>query len=162
MSTSIITTKKSFEVLSPFSPITISFFSSDLEKKLDAERSALKKSNDELIETQKKVRMLEIDCKQITTTYNQLIHDHQSSKENNERMREQLESDNQRRSQYDKDLKQLQQQLNQSLQKEKQIQEQLNKYQQENERLTKDLRQINNEYQTIKTKISDYEDQIEG
>ena len=77
-------------------------------------------------------------------------------------MLEQLESENQRRAQYDKEFKQLQQQFNQTLQKEKQIQEQANKFQLENERLTKELRQINNEYQTIKTKATDYEEQIEG
>jgi septal ring factor EnvC (AmiA/AmiB activator) len=106
--------------------------------------------------------MLEIDYKELTTNYNQLNHDYQSFKQYNKEIIEQMETDNQRRTQYDKDFKQLQQQLNHSGQKEKQLQEELNKFQNENERLTKELRQINNEYQTIKTKINDYEEQVEG
>jgi len=99
-----------------------------------------------------------MDLKELTTNSNQLHHDYQLSKQ----LIEQMEFDNQRRTQYDKDFKQLQQQLNNSLTKEKQIQEQLNQLKNENERLTKELRQINNEYQANKTKIIDYEEQIEG
>jgi len=103
-----------------------------------------------------------MDLKELTTNSNQLHHDYQLSKQSNEKILEQIEYDNQRRIQYEKDFKQLQQQLNNSLTKEKQIQEQLNQLKNENERLTKELRQINNEYQANKTKIIDYEEQIEG
>jgi septal ring factor EnvC (AmiA/AmiB activator) len=122
----------------------------------------LKKSHDELTESQQKVRLLEIDFKELTTSYNQLYHDHQLSKQSNEQILQQMESDHQRRTQYDKDIKQFQQQLNNSLNKEKQLQEELNQLKNENERLTKELRQMNNERQMIKTKISDYEEQVEG
>ncbi|CAF4771522.1 unnamed protein product, partial [Rotaria sp. Silwood1] len=133
----------------------------DLERKLDAERLSLKRSNDELIQTQKKVRILEMDLKQITTNYNHLIHDHELSKQSNEQIIEQMEFDHQRRTQYDKDLKQLQQQFDNSLNKEKQMLNELNQIRKENERLNKELRIINNEYENIKTKIIDYEEQVE-
>jgi septal ring factor EnvC (AmiA/AmiB activator) len=94
----------------------------------------------------------------MTTNYNQLNHDHQLIKQSIE----QMEFDNQRRTQYDKDFKQLQQQLQNSLNKEKQMQDELNQLHNDNERLTKELRQINNEYQIIKKKILDYEEQVEG
>jgi len=102
--------------------------------------------------------MLEMELKEMTTNNNQLYYDYQSSKQ----LIEQMEFDNQRRIQYDKDFKQLQQQLNNSLNKEKQTQDELNHVQNENDRLIKELRQINNEYQIIKTKLIDYEEQIEG
>ncbi|CAF3958209.1 unnamed protein product [Rotaria sp. Silwood2] len=133
----------------------------DLERKLDAERLSLKRSNEELIQTQKKVRILEMDLKQITTNYNHLIHDHKLSKQSNEQIIEQMESDNQRRTQYDKDFKQLQQQLDSSLNKEKQMLNELNQIRKENERLNKELRIINIEYENIKTKVIDYEEQVE-
>ncbi|CAF4083747.1 unnamed protein product [Rotaria sp. Silwood2] len=133
----------------------------DLERKLDAERLSLKRSNEELIQTQKKVRILEMDLKQITTNYNHLIHDHKLSKQSNEQIIEQMESDNQCRTQYDKDFKQLQQQLDSSLNKEKQMLNELNQIRKENERLNKELRIINIEYENIKTKVIDYEEQVE-
>ncbi|CAF3587436.1 unnamed protein product [Rotaria sordida] len=133
----------------------------DLERKLDAERLSLKRSNEELIQTQKKVRILEMDLKQITTNYNHLIHDHELSKQSNEQIIEQMESDNHRRTQYDKDLKHLQQQFDNSLNKEKQMLNELNHIRKENERLNQELRMINNEYENIKTKVIDYEEQVE-
>lgn len=140
-------------------PWSLYFFSHlDLEKKLDAERSALKKSHDELIESQQKIRLLEIDYKELSNNYNQINQDHQAFQQLNE----QIQIENQRRIQYDKELKQLQQQFNQSLQKEKQIQEQRDQFQNENERLSKELRQISSEYQTMKNKTRQLEEQIEG
>lgn len=160
---SIIIVMKSFEVLSFSIFLTILFHSiffsnKDLEKKLDAERLALKRSSDDLTEAQQKVRILEMDLKQMTINHNQLNHDYQLAKQSIK----QMEFDNQRRTQYDKDLKQLQEQLQNSSNKEKQILNDINQYQNENERLSKELRQINNEYQIIKSKIIDYEEQVEG
>jgi septal ring factor EnvC (AmiA/AmiB activator) len=106
--------------------------------------------------------MLEIDLKEITTNYNQLLYDHDLSKQSNEQIIEQMESDHQRRTQYDKELKQLQQQFNNSLTKEKQMQNELNQLHKENERLNEDLRHVNNEYEISKTKVIDYEEQVEG
>ena len=134
----------------------------DLEKKLDAERMAVKRANEDLIQTQKKVRILEIDLKQITTNYNQLIYDHQLSKQSNEQIIEQMESDNQRRTQYDKDFKQLQQQLQNSLNKEKQFLNEIHQMKKENDRLQDELKTLNVEYENVKTKIIDYEEQVEG
>lgn len=148
---------KGLLILSP--PFLLLLLFLDLEKKLDIERFALKKSHDDLIETQQKLRLLEIDHRELTTNYNQLTHDYQSSTKN---VNEQIELENQRRIQYDKEIKQLQQQLNQSSQKDKQLQEQRNQLETENERLTKELRQMANDYQTIKTKLREYEKQIEG
>ena len=145
--------------ISPFISISTSSSVLDLEKKLDIERFALKKSHDDLIETQQKFRLLEIDHRELTANYNQLTQDYQTSTKN---VNEQIELENQRRIQYDKEIKQFQQQLNQSLQKEKQLQEQRNQLETENERVTKELRQMTNDYQTIKTKIREYEKQIEG
>ncbi|CAF4628355.1 unnamed protein product, partial [Rotaria sp. Silwood2] len=133
----------------------------DLEKKLNSERSALKTSSDELMQTQKKVRILEIDLKELTTSYNQLLYDHELSKQSNEQFLEQMEFDNQRRTQYDKDIKQLQQELNISLNKEKQMQDELDRLYHENQRLIQDLNHINNEYKISKTKLIDYEEQVE-
>ncbi|CAF1596153.1 unnamed protein product, partial [Adineta ricciae] len=133
----------------------------DLEKKLDGERASLRRTHEELIQTQKKVRILEMDLKQITTTYNQLIYDHELSKQSNEQIIEQMESDNQRRTQYDKDLKLLQQQLNNSYNKEKQMENELNQLRRENERLHDELRMIQHEYENIKNKVIDYEEQVE-
>jgi len=133
----------------------------DLEKKLDAERMAVKRANEDLIQTQKKVRILEIDLKQITTNYNQLIYDHQLSKQSNEQIIEQMESDNQRRTQYDKDFKQLQQQLQNSLNKEKQFLNEIHQMKKENDRLQDELKTLNVEYENVKTKIIDYEEQVE-
>ncbi len=144
------------------SPPTPHPSSLDLERKLDTERLSLKRSNEELIQSQKKIRMLEMDLKQITTNYNQLIYDHELSKQSNEQIIEQMESDHQRRTQYDKDLKQLQQQLQNSLNKEKQLGNELNQNRKENERLNDELRLINHEYENIKTKVIDYEEQVEG
>ncbi len=138
------------------------FFYSDLERKLDVERLSLKRSNEELIQTQKKVRILEMDLKQITNNYNQLIYDHELSKQSNEQIIEQMESDHQRRTQYDKDFKQLQQQLQNSLNKERQISNELNQIRRENERLNDELRMLNKEHENVKTKILDYEEQVEG
>ncbi|CAF4435419.1 unnamed protein product, partial [Adineta steineri] len=56
----------------------------DLEKQLDGERLALKKSNDEFMQAQKKIRLLEIDLKEMKTHYDQLIYDHQLFKQSNE------------------------------------------------------------------------------
>ena len=119
----------------------------------------MKKSHDDLIETQQKVRTLEIDYKELTSNYNQLNHDQQLFKRSNEQT---IESENQRRTQYEKEIKQFQQQLTNSQQKEKQIQEQSNQIQNDNERLIKELRQMNNEYQTIKTKLRNSDELIEG
>lgn len=130
-----------------------------MKKKLDTERFALKKSHDDLIETQQKLRLLEIEHRELTTNHNQSTQDSQTSTKN---LNEQIESEIQRRIQSDKEIKQLQQQFQQSLQKEKQFQEQQNELENENERLTKELRQMNNDYQTIKTKLREYEKQIEG
>ncbi|CAF3858340.1 unnamed protein product [Rotaria sp. Silwood1] len=156
--------EESFSVSKTFVGNQLSFvgfsFSNEAQK-LDAERLSLKRSNDELIQTQKKVRILEMDLKQITTNYNHLIHDHELSKQSNEQIIEQMEFDHQRRTQYDKDLKQLQQQFDNSLNKEKQMLNELNQIRKENERLNKELRIINNEYENIKTKIIDYEEQVE-
>jgi len=137
------------------------YFYLDLERKLDSERLSLKRSNEELIQTQKKVRILEMDLKQITTNYNQLIYDHELSKQSNEQIIEQMESDNLRRTQYDKDFKQLQQQLQNLLNKEKQMINELNQIRKENERLNDELRMMNIEHENIKTKIIDYEEQVE-
>ena len=103
-----------------------------------------------------------MDLKQITGNYNQLIYDHQLSKQSNEQIIEQMESDHQRRTQYDKDLKQMQQQLQNSLNKEKQLTNELNQMRKENERLHGELKGINQEYENIKTKVIDYEEQVEG
>lgn len=103
-----------------------------------------------------------MDLKQITTNYNQLIHDHEISKQSNEQIIEQMESDNHRRSQYDKDIKQLQQQLDSSLTKEKHLLNEINQLRKDNERLNKELRMINVDYENIKTKVLDYEEQVEG
>jgi len=102
-----------------------------------------------------------MDLKQITTNYNQLIYDHELSKQSNEQIIEQMESDNLRRTQYDKDFKQLQQQLQNSLNKEKQMINELNQIRKENERLNDELRMMNIEHENIKTKIIDYEEQVE-
>ena len=59
--------------------------------------------------------MLEIDLKEMTTNYNQLNSAHQLFIQSNEQIIEQMEFDNQRRTQNDKDFKELQQQLNNSL-----------------------------------------------
>ena len=138
------------------------FLQLELERKLDDERLSLKRSNEELIQAQKRVRILEMDFKKITTDYNQLIHDLELSKQSNEQIIGQMESDNQRRTQYDKDLKQLQHQLNNSLNKEKQLLNELNHIRKENEYLNKELRTISSDYENIKTKIIDYEEQVEG
>ncbi|CAF1365200.1 unnamed protein product [Adineta steineri] len=133
----------------------------DLEKQLDGERLALKKSNDEFMQAQKKIRLLEIDLKEMKTHYDQLIYDHQLFKQSNEQILEQIQTDNQRRTQYDKDFKQLQQQLNDSLNREKHLENELNHLQKENRNLIEELHHINKECETIKTKILDYEDQVE-
>jgi chromosome segregation ATPase len=133
----------------------------ELERKLDSERLSQKRSHEELIQTQKKVRILEMDLKQITTNYNQLIYDHELSKQSNEQIIEQMESDHQRRTQYDKDFKQLQQQLQNASNKEKQMINELNQIRRENERLHDELRLMNNDYENIKTKVIDYEEQVE-
>jgi len=103
-----------------------------------------------------------MDLKQITNNYNQLIYDHELSKQSNEQIIEQMESDHQRRTQYDKDFKQLQQQLQNSLNKERQISNELNQIRRENERLNDELRMLNKEHENVKTKILDYEEQVEG
>jgi septal ring factor EnvC (AmiA/AmiB activator) len=72
-----------------------------------------------------------------------------------------MESDHQRRTQYDKEFKQLQQQLNHSYNKEKQMENELNQIRKENERLNDELRLMNKENENIKTKIMDYEEQVE-
>lgn len=144
------------------SSFIIPFLLIDLERKLDAERVSLKRANEELIQSQKKVRMLEMDLKQITNNYNQLIYDHELSKQSNEQIIERMESDHQRRSQYDKDLKQLQQQFQNALNKEKQLNNELNQMRKENERLHDELRLSNQEYENLKSKLIDYEEQVEG
>jgi Fe-S-cluster formation regulator IscX/YfhJ len=143
----------------------LSFFNEkkiDLEKKLDAERTTLKRTNDELMQVQKKSRMLEMDLKQLTCNYNQLIYDHQVFKQSNEQFLEQMESDQQRRNQYDKDFKYLQQQLTNALHQEKQTQNDLSQTRQENQRLQDNLRTINHDHEAIKAKLVDYEEQVEG
>lgn len=137
-------------------------FLSDLERKLDAERLALKKSNEEFIQMQKKARILEMDLKQITANYNQLSQDHQLFKQSNEQIIEQMESDQQRRNQYDKDLKYLQQQLTQALNGEKQVMNELNQTKIDNQRLQDELRTMNQDYENIKLKLIDFEEQVEG
>jgi chromosome segregation ATPase len=106
--------------------------------------------------------MLEIDLKELTTNYNQLIYEYKLCKQSNEQIIEQMESDNQRRTQYDKDFKQLQQQVNNLLNKEKQMQNDFNQSQKENQRLIEELNRINNKYETINAKLMDYEEQVEG
>jgi len=133
----------------------------DLERKLDAERLALKKSNEEFVQMQKKARILEMDLKQITANYNQLSQDHQLFKQSNEQIIEQMESDQQRRNQYDKDLKYLQQQLTQALNGEKQVMNELNQIKIDNQRLQDELRTMNHDYENIKLKLIDYEEQVE-
>ena len=145
----------------PFTLLLLLRFT-DLERKLDTERLSLKRANEELIQGQKKVRMLEMDLKQITNNYNQLIYDHELSKQSNEQIIERMESDHQRRSQYDKDLKQLQQQLQNTLNKEKQLTNEINQIRKENERLNDGLRLSNQESENIKSKLIDYEEQVEG
>lgn len=129
---------------------------------MDTERLSLKRANEELIQSQKKVRMLEMDLKQITNNYNQLIYDHELSKQSNEQIIERMESDHLRRSQFDKDLKQLQQQLQNALNKEKQLINEINQIRKENERLNEGLRLSNQESENIKSKLIDYEEQVEG
>ena len=130
----------------------------DLGRKLDAERFAVKASNDELMHTQNKIRMLEIDLKETRTNYNKVFNEFELLKQSTE----QVEFDNQRRMQYDLDLKQLEQEFSNSLTKEKQMQDRLDQLQNENKRLTDELQHINSEYETIKTKLIDYEEQLEG
>ena len=134
----------------------------DLEKKLDLERQGLKRTNEELMQVQKKARILEMDLKQITTTYNQLSYDHDLFKQSNEQIIEQMESDHQRRTQYDKDLKYLQQQFSNAVNQEKQAQNELNQTRQENQRLMDELRALGHDYENMKTKLIDFEDQVEG
>ena len=142
---------------------TSSLFSfADLEKKLDLERQALKRANEELMQVQKKARMLEMDLKQITTTYNQLSYDHELFKQSNEQIIEQMESDHQRRNQYDKDLKYLQQQFSNAVNQEKQAQNEVNQTRQENQRLSDELRTLGQDYENMKTKLIDFEEQVEG
>jgi chromosome segregation ATPase len=114
------------------------------------------------MQTQKKVRMLEIDLRENTINYNQLISDYELSKQSNGQLIERIQSDNQRLTQYDKDFKQIQQKLSNSLNNEKQMQDELRQFQEENQRLMEDLRQISDEYKIIKTKIIDYENMFEG
>jgi chromosome segregation ATPase len=114
------------------------------------------------MQTQIKVRMLEIDLRENTTNYNQLISDHELLKQSNEQILDQIESDNQRFLQFDRDYKQLQQQLNNSINKEKQMHDELNQMHNENERLLDELSHVRNEYETINTKLIDFEDQFEG
>ncbi|CAF5026351.1 unnamed protein product, partial [Rotaria sp. Silwood1] len=133
----------------------------DLEKKLNSERLALKTSNDELMQAQKKIRILEIDLKELTTKYNQLHSNYDLCKQTNEQSTEQIVFDNQRRIQYEKDIKQLQQELNNSLNKEKQMHDERDRLYHENERLIQELNRINNEYKINKTKLIDFEEQVE-
>ncbi|CAF3673868.1 unnamed protein product [Rotaria socialis] len=133
----------------------------DLEKKLDSERLATKAANDELMQTQKKLRAIEVDLKDLTTTYNQLIYDNELTKQSNGQLIEQIEIENQRRAQFDRDIKQIQQELNNTLNREKQVHSELHRLHQDNERLTEDLNHINDEYKIIKTKLVDYEEQLE-
>ena len=106
--------------------------------------------------------MLEMDLKQITNNYNQLIYDHEVFKQSNELIIGQMESDQQRRNQYDKDLKYLQQQLTNALNQEKQSQNELNQMRKEIERLLDELRSMNRDQENMKTKLIDYEEQVEG
>lgn len=140
--------------------LLISFL--DLEKKLDVERSSFKRVNEELMQCQKKIRILEMDLRQITTNYNQLIHDHETFKQSNEQIIEQMESDQQRRNQYDRDLKYLQQQLTQAMNQERQSQNELNQIRQDNQRLMDELRAVHQDFENAKAKLIDYEDQVEG
>ncbi|CAM4791193.1 unnamed protein product [Rotaria magnacalcarata] len=133
----------------------------DLEKKLNIERLATKAANDELMQTQKKFRAIEVDLKDLTTTYNQLIYDNELTKQSNGQLIEQIEIENQRRAQFDRDIKQLQQELNNTSNREKQVHIELYRLHQDNERLTEDLNHINDEYKIIKTKLVDYEEQLE-
>ena len=114
------------------------------------------------MQTQIKVRMFEIDLREITTNYNQLISDHELLKQSNEQILDQIESDNQRFIHFDRDYKQLQQQLNNSTNKEKQMYDELNQMHNENERLLDELSHARNEYETINAKLIDFEDQYEG
>lgn len=146
-----------------FSLLTLSSrFLLDLERKLDVERLSLKKSNEEFVQMQKKARILEMDLKQITANYNQLSQDHQLFKQSNEQIIEQMESDQQRRNQYDKDLKYLQQQLTHALNGEKQAMNELNQIKIDNQRLQDELRTMIHDYENIKLKLIDYEEQVEG
>lgn len=114
------------------------------------------------MQVQKKARILEMDLKQITTTYNQLSYDHDLFKQSNEQIIEQMESDHQRRTQYDKDLKYLQQQFSNAVNQEKQAQNELNQTRQENQRLVNELRALGHDYENMKTKLIDFEEQVEG
>lgn len=134
----------------------------DLEKKLNLERTTLKKSNDELIECQQKLRLLEIDLKDAKNTSSKLSQDYQMLQQAHEQSLEQIEFDNQRRNHHEKDYKLLQEQVNNLTNKDKQMQDSIRQLQTENERLNKELRSINNEYQLIKTQTNEYEEQIEG
>ncbi|UJR14847.1 hypothetical protein I4U23_001832 [Adineta vaga] len=134
----------------------------DLERQLDVERLALKKSNEELIQTQKNVRLLEVDFKELKTNYDQLIQDHNLLVQSKDQIIEQIENDNyQHRIQQEKDFKQLQQQLNDSLTKETQMENKFNQLQKENQRLLEELNHLDDEFEIIKAKVLDYEKQIE-
>ncbi|CAF1430443.1 unnamed protein product [Adineta ricciae] len=134
----------------------------DLERQLDVERLALKKSNEELTQTQKNVRMLEVDIKELKTNYDQLMQEHRLLMQSKEQITEQMESDyNQRRIQQEKDLKLMQQQLNDSLTKETQMESKFTQLQKENQRLLDELNHLDDEFEIIKTKLLDYENQLE-
>lgn len=122
----------------------------------------MKKSNDDLIECQQKLRLLEIDLKDARNTSSKLSQDYQMLQQAHEQSLEQIEYDNQRRNQHEKDYKSIQEQVNNLTNKDKQMQDSIRQLQVENERLNKELRSINNEYQLIKTQTNEYEEQLEG
>ena len=163
MKKSIIAATKLSKVLNPSSNLCNSSFLVDLERQLDVERLALKKSNEELTQTQKSVRMLEVDIKELKTNYDQLTQEHRLLLQSKEQVIEQMESDhNQRRTQQDKDLKLMQQQLNDSLTKETQMESNFTQLQKENQRLLDELNHLDDEFEIVKTKLLDYENQLEG
>ena len=123
-----------------------------LERKLESERLSAKRSHEELILTQKQLRMLEVDFKEVNHDYEQL----------SKQWKDRLESDQQRRLQYDRDLRQSQEQLNKSASREEQTLKDLLKLQKENEYLDGELRHIRDEYETNRNEVTDYKEEIEG
>lgn len=123
-----------------------------LEKKLESERASARRSHEELLQTQNRLRMVELDLKEVNLDYEQL------SGQWNDR----LESDHQRRVQSDRDVRQLQEQLNKSLSREEQMKDDVLKLQKENDYLDAELHRIRDEYGAQGEKMNDYKDQIEG
>lgn len=114
------------------------------------------------MQTQKRGRVLEVELKELTTNYNQLTYDHELLKQSNAKLIKQIDDENQRRFQFDKDSKQYQQDLYTALNREKQMQEDLERLQKENLRLTEEFNNLNNEYKTVELKHADVEEQLDS